>query len=118
METKIRVLIADPNEDLRLLLKDALESEEDMEVAATAADGAEALRLIAEERPDVVLLELVLPKLDGFGVLRKLSETPNAPASPGRRHGPTPTIRNPCLSGAHAEDRKTACPTESGRRGP
>ena len=80
METKIRVLIADPNEDLRLLLKDTLEAEEDMEVAATAADGAEALRLIAEERPDVVLLELVLPKLDGFGVLRKLSETPNAPA--------------------------------------
>lgn len=80
METKIRVLIADPNEDLRLLLKDALESEEDMEVAATASDGPEALRLIAEKKPDIVLLELILPKLDGLGVLRKLSETENAPA--------------------------------------
>lgn len=45
METKIRVLIADPNEDLRLLLSDVLGQEEDMEVAGCAMDGMEALSL-------------------------------------------------------------------------
>lgn len=80
METKIRVLIADPNEDLRLLLTETLGQEEDLEVAGCAADGMEALALTAELNPDVVLLELVLPKLDGLGVLRKMSETGRAPA--------------------------------------
>ncbi len=80
METKIRVLIADPNEDLRLLLSDVLGQEEDMEVAGCAMDGMEALSLITELDPDVVLLELVMPKLDGLGVLRKLPDTERTPA--------------------------------------
>lgn len=46
METKIKVLIADPNEDFRLLLKSTLEAEGDMEVVAAAADGAETLALL------------------------------------------------------------------------
>lgn len=80
METKIRVLIADPNEDLRLLLSDVLGQEEDMEVAGCAMDGMEALSLTTELDPDVVLLELVMPKLDGLGVLRKLPDTERTPA--------------------------------------
>lgn len=51
METKIRVLIADPNEDLRLLLSDVLGQEEDMEVAGCAMDGMEALSLITGAGP-------------------------------------------------------------------
>ena len=80
METKIRVLIADPDEDVRLLLTDVLSREEDMTVAGCAADGPETLDRIRELKPDVVLLELVLPRLDGLGVLRKLSEEENGPA--------------------------------------
>ena len=75
METKIRVLIADPNEDMRMLLKDTISREPDMTVCAVAADGVEALEKIAEQAPDVVVLELVMPRLDGLGVLRKLPET-------------------------------------------
>ena len=75
METKIRVLIADPNEDVRSLLSDLFSREEDIVVAGYAADGLEAVDRIGELDPDVVLLELVLPRLDGLGVLRKLSET-------------------------------------------
>ncbi len=75
METKIRVLIADPNEDYRLLMTDILAGEEDMEPVGCAADGQEALSLVKELDPDVLLLDLVLPKLDGLGVLRKLEST-------------------------------------------
>ena len=74
METKIRVLIADPNEDVRLLLTDVLDREEDLAVAGYASDGLETLSRIEELDPDVVLLELVQPRLDGLGVLRKLSD--------------------------------------------
>ena len=75
METNIRVLIADPNEDVRTLLRDLFSREEDISVAGYAADGLEAVERIGELDPDVVLLELVLPRLDGLGVLRKLSES-------------------------------------------
>lgn len=75
METKIRVLIADPSEDVRLILSDTLSREEDLEIVGTAADGPETLSMMAELNPDVVLMELVLPKLDGLNVLRKLSDS-------------------------------------------
>ena len=81
METKIRVLIADPDEDVRRLLTDVLTREEDIAVVGYASDGAETLERIGELDPDVVMLELVLPRLDGLGVLRKLAD---AEKSPGR----------------------------------
>lgn len=79
METKTRILIADPNEDFRTLLAAAIGEEEDMEVVGTAGDGVEALALTAEQAPDVLLLELVFPRLDGLGVLQKLPETGASP---------------------------------------
>ena len=79
METKIRVLIADPNEDFQLLMKNLLSQEPDMEAAGTSSDGSDALAKIETLHPDVVLLELVQPRLDGMGVLRKLSEKESAP---------------------------------------
>ena len=59
METKIRVLIADPNEDFQLLMKSLLSQEGDMEAAGTSSDGSDALAKIEALHPDVVLLELV-----------------------------------------------------------
>lgn len=79
METKIRVLIADPNEDFQLLMKNLLSQEPDMEAAGTSSDGSDALAKIEALHPDVVLLELIQPRLDGMGVLRKLSEKESAP---------------------------------------
>ena len=81
METKIRVLIADASEDFRALLRDTLRAEGDMEVVGTAADGAEALMLLEREKPDALLLDLVLPRIDGMEVLRRMGETGACPVT-------------------------------------
>ena len=75
MDTLIRVLIADSGEDFRMLMREAVDQEPDMQVVATAADGVEALALITECKPDVVLLGLAMPRLDGLEVLRQLPQT-------------------------------------------
>lgn len=80
METKTRILIADAGEDSRLLLAHTLEDEGDLEVVGTARNGIEALALLAELKPDVLILDVILQKLDGMGVLRKLPETGASPA--------------------------------------
>ena len=79
METTTRILIADPHDDFRELLGDMIDREDGLEVVASAQDGIEALALITETLPDIVLLDIVLPKLDGLGVLQKLPETGHAP---------------------------------------
>ena len=79
METKIRVLIVDFNSEFCRLLSEQLRDSEDLEVAGTAADGLEALRLTAEVKPDVLLTELMLPRLDGLEMLRRLPETGTEP---------------------------------------
>ena len=81
METKIRVMLADAGEDFRTLLGDTLRAEGDMEVVGTAADGAEALAMLEREKPDVLLLDLVLPRVDGMEVLRRMGETGAAPVT-------------------------------------
>ena len=75
MEPKMRVLIADPDADFRLLMRSMIDEESDMEVIAETSDGVETLDLIGRYNPDVVLMELMLTKQDGLEVLRKLPET-------------------------------------------
>jgi len=72
METKIRILTVDPNREFCRQLTELVAAEGDMEVIGTASDGLEALERAAELKPDLILLELVLPKLDGLEVLRRL----------------------------------------------
>ena len=74
METKTRVLIADIDEDFRRLLGDVLSQEDDMECVGSTDNGVEALTLAAEQQPDVLVMDLVLLKLDGIEVLRRLPE--------------------------------------------
>ena len=74
METKTRVLIADTNDDFKRLMTEVLRNEEDLELVGCVGDGVDALAMVAESKPDVLVLDLVLAKLDGIEVLRRLSE--------------------------------------------
>lgn len=72
MNQKISVLIADDNSELTRELSGFMNAQSDIEVCAIANNGEEAVELILETEPDVVILDMVMPKLDGLGVLRKL----------------------------------------------
>lgn len=69
---KVKVLVVDDNKRIVNLLKEALTREEEIEVVGTAADGEEALKMIHLAKPDVVLLDLIMPKIDGLGVMERL----------------------------------------------
>lgn len=76
---KIKIVIADDNLEFVSTFVQYLESQEDMEVLATAKDGIEAYEKIVTMKPDVVLLDVIMPHLDGIGVLEKLNEQGNVP---------------------------------------
>jgi two-component system response regulator (stage 0 sporulation protein A) len=70
--SKISVLLADDNKDFCDVLGNYLEKTEDIEVVAVAHDGIEAYNKIHDYMPDVVILDGIMPRLDGLGILEKL----------------------------------------------
>lgn len=62
----IRVLIADDHALVRESVRAILANEEDIEVVATAGDGAEAVEMSASHHPDVVVMDISMPKMDGI----------------------------------------------------
>ncbi|MEV4578149.1 response regulator transcription factor [Nonomuraea jabiensis] len=72
---RLRLLIADDHPIVRDGLRAALGGEPDLEIVGEAADGAEALRLAAELEPDIVLMDLRMPGMDGVTAIRRLSGT-------------------------------------------
>ncbi|MEV1176531.1 response regulator transcription factor [Nonomuraea sp. NPDC049784] len=76
----IRVLIVDDHEVVRQGLRFVLEQEEGIEVAGESGDGAAALHAVRGLRPDVVLLDLVMPVMDGLAVLERLRGEAGRPA--------------------------------------
>lgn len=75
MKERITVLIADDNMEFATTLKKYFDQKDNMEVVAIARDGNEAFEKIVECEPDVALLDVIMPHLDGIGVLEKLNET-------------------------------------------
>lgn len=69
---KIRVLLADDQPIVRLGLKKLLSLEDDIEIVGEASDGRQVLQMVSELTPDIVLLELRMPSLDGLTILRNL----------------------------------------------
>lgn len=72
-DLKISVLIADDNKEFCSILNDYLLNQKDIVVTGIAKDGREALELIQQKQPDLVVLDIIMPHLDGLGVLEKLN---------------------------------------------
>ncbi|MFC9843325.1 response regulator [Streptomyces sp. NPDC060223] len=70
----IRVLLADDQLLVRAGFKALLDAQPDIEVAGEAADGEEALRQVRQLRPDVVLMDIRMPRLDGLAATRRVTE--------------------------------------------
>lgn len=72
----IRVLLADDQALVRAGFKALLDAQPDIEVTGEAADGEEALRGVRELRPDVVLMDIRMPLLDGLAATRRITDDP------------------------------------------
>lgn len=79
MEDKIRVLPVDDNPAILKLIGDFLSQKNDISLVGSACDGEQALTLIDQTQPDILLLDVIMPKLDGFAVLQALSQRPDPP---------------------------------------
>ena len=74
MEDQIKIVLTDIDEDTRLQLEQALTAAGRFAVVGSTGDGGEVLELIQEKTPDILLLDLLLPGLDGLSILRRLPE--------------------------------------------
>lgn len=78
MNTPIKILVADDHFVVRIGLESLLSTEADLEIVGMAADGAEALSMAEHLQPDVLILDLMMPKLNGCEVVRRLREAESA----------------------------------------
>ena len=72
---KITVAIADDNREFCQIISQFISAQEEFEVVGIAKDGIEALELIEKEKPQILILDIIMPHLDGLGVLEKLHES-------------------------------------------
>ena len=72
--SRLRVLVADDNQSMRTAYKEILEIKDYIEVVGMASDGQEALEKSVELEPDVVVLDVRMPKLDGLAVANRIVE--------------------------------------------
>ena len=85
----IRLLIADDHAVVRTGLQHLAATFDDVELVGAAENGEEAVRLCAEQLPDVVLMDLEMPVLDGIEATRRIAEAHPAGRSSSSRRSPT-----------------------------
>lgn len=73
MKEKIKIVLADDNKDFCQVLKEYLSNEDDIEILGIAKDGIEALELVKSKQPDLLVLDVIMPHLDGLGVLENVN---------------------------------------------
>jgi two-component system response regulator (stage 0 sporulation protein A) len=78
---KIKVCLTDDNQEMITLISEYLRTQQDMEVIGTARNGKECLEMLGKVEPDVLLLDIIMPHLDGLGVLQQIREK-NPPHRP------------------------------------
>ncbi|TCP69737.1 SpoIVB peptidase [Baia soyae] len=71
---QIRVVLADDNREFTELVKEHLSSQPDLEVVGVAYNGGEVIEILKKEVPDVLVLDIIMPHLDGLGVLEQIQE--------------------------------------------
>ncbi len=71
---KLDVVIAEDNERILQILDDLLSSDEEIQVVGKAKNGEEAINVITKQEPDVVLIDIIMPKFDGLAVMDKVNK--------------------------------------------
>ncbi len=71
---KIKVAVVDDNRELVKLLEEYISSQDDMEVVAKANNGQECLEILPQVKVDVLILDIIMPHVDGLAVLEKMRE--------------------------------------------
>ncbi len=79
---RTRVAIADDNQNILEVLKDVIDDEEDMTIVGTADNGADTVAMIKESKPDIVLLDLIMPGIDGITVMEKVRQDKSFDSKP------------------------------------
>jgi DNA-binding NarL/FixJ family response regulator len=77
---KIKVMLVEDHVLVREGIKELLDREEDLQIIAEAGDGKEAIRLATEHRPDVILMDIAIPKLNGLEATRQIKAVAREPA--------------------------------------
>ena len=104
----LRILIADDHPVVRRGVCSILETRKDLEVCAEAGDGEEAVQKAVELKPDVVILDVMMPRLDGFGAATKILENFQVPILMLSMHDGEEMIRLATSVGAKGFINKTA----------
>ncbi|HZK84041.1 MAG TPA: sporulation transcription factor Spo0A [Desulfosporosinus sp.] len=68
-----KIIVVDDNRNLCNLLKTYIEDQDDLSIVGVAHDGLEAMEIVQSQEPDLIILDLVMPSLDGLGVLERLN---------------------------------------------
>ena len=68
-------MVADDNKDFANVVREFLSRYEEFEVVGVAYDGNEAVKLTFDTKPDVIILDIIMPIIDGIGVIQKINES-------------------------------------------
>lgn len=113
MKNKLKVLLADDHELLRAGLKLLLQRNPDLQVAGEAADGDQTIRLFEQLKPDILLLDLSMPNMNGMECLKEIkSRYPEAKIIVLTMHEDENYIKRAMQAGASAYVHKSAADTD------
>lgn len=91
MENRKTVLLADTNEEFRTILRGMIEKTEEFTVVGTTGNGTEVLSLLSQHKPDLLVMDLMLPGIDGMTLLQQMQSQGNMLPPPAVQIGSSAT---------------------------